>query len=383
MQSDNDCFEYLGLWSVKDGITEKLAIMMNARATVMLQVFSLLLCSWCFTLHAATLSRAYPADPSGHGLGFTQAPVDKLGRLVVFGDSSGGPTGDNSIRVFDGTKWTYLWPKGYTNGGPQVRHNHVSFYVDRLDEFWLWGGSHLETLPGALRSGRFSLHEKRWIATSTNDSGAFNGLIRGRTVFLSTMSAAWSAEADMGMLFGGSVQGNATNGQWIIEPNPPGPEPYRIVEFSGQRPPIGSQCMNCMVAVGLDFYLFGGTFQQPGGPYVNRKVLWKFDSKKRTWIQLRDAPVSGYQPVLTYDSKANSLVAWANDRILVYDIAAQNWSDQTPVGLPCAGNHVGGYLTSINAHLYEGGNDCRTGNSRGPGVIGISLGTSASPAVKN
>ena len=340
-------------------------------------LFFFLSCLWSITLEAATSLKAYPSDPSGNSPGFTRAHVDKLGRLLVFGSASGGPTNDNSIRVFDGKKWEYLWPNDYKNGGAQVRHNHVSFYVPRLDEFWVWGGSHLETLPGALRGGRFSVHEKKWLGTSTTDSGAFDRIIRGGTAYLETMAAAWAPDTDTGVLFGGSNQGNATDRQWIIEPNPLGPEPYRLVEFSGSRPPIRTQCMNCMVAVGSDFYLFAGTYQEPGGPYVNRRDLWKFSSKAKTWSNLSDAPGTGYQIVLTYDTKANDLVAWANDKIFVYDIAAQKWSDQTPAGLQCAGNHIGGYLPGINAHLYEGGNDCRTGNSRGPGLLGILLDNTA------
>jgi hypothetical protein len=345
---------------------------MNSRATFI--VFLALLASWlyCGAVEGAVSLSSFPADPSGHGLGFTRAHVDKLGRLLVFGSASGGPTNDNSIRVFDGRKWEYVWPNGYKNGGAQVRHNHMSFYVARLNEFWVWGGSHLETLPGALRSGRFSLTEKKWLATSTTDSGAFDGIIHGGAPILSTMSAAWAGVADMGLIFGGSVEGNATDRQWIIEPNPAGPEPYRIIEFAGIRPPARTQCMNCMAAVGSEFYLFGGTY-----PSGNRRDLWKFDSKMKTWTQLPNAPNTGYQPVLTYDSKANALVAWADNKIVVYHIGEQRWSDQTPAGLPCVGNHVGGYLATINVHLYEGGNDCPSGNGRGPQLIGISLGDAA------
>jgi len=350
---------------------------MNLRKTLVVSSCFLVFWAWCGAVDGAVSLRAYPSDPSGNSPAFTRAHVDKFGRLLVFGSASGGPTNDNSIRVFDGTKWQYLWPNGYKNGGAQVRHNHMSFYIPRLNEFWVWGGSHLETLPGALRSGRFSLTEKKWLATSTTDSGAFDHILEGGTAFLSTMSAAWAGEADMGVMFGGSVEGNPTNRQWIIEPNSAGPEPYRIIEFSGPRPPIRTQCMNCMVAVGSEFYLFGGAYQDPGVPAANRRDLWKFDGKKRTWTQLASAPNTSYQPVLTYDSNANALVVWAGSKILVYHLGEQSWSDQTPAGLPCVINHVGGYLAGINAHLYEGGNDCTTGNSRSPQLIGISLGNAA------
>ena len=153
---------------------------MNSR-TIFIAFFSFLM-FWLLhgAVHAAVSLSSYPPDPSGHGLGFTRAYVDNVGRLLVFGAASGGPTNDNSIRVFDGRKWEYLWPNNYKNGGAQVRHNHMSFYVPRLNEFWVWGGSHLETLPGALRSGRFHVGTKTWLATSKTDAGAFEGVKIGR-----------------------------------------------------------------------------------------------------------------------------------------------------------------------------------------------------------
>jgi hypothetical protein len=349
---------------------------MNPRRLLIISISFLLSSLWCVALQAAASLSSYPADPSGNSPAFTRAHVDKLGRLLVFGSASGGPKNDNSIRAFDGSKWQYLWPNSYTNGGAQVRHNHGSFYVPSRDEFWIFGGSHLETLPGAFRSGRFGVGTKKWLAVSTTDSGAFDGIIKGGIASLATMATAWSQDADVGMTFGGSQEGNPVDKQFLIEPNPSGPEAYRLLEYTGSRPPIRTQCMNCMVAVGSDFYLYAGTYQEPGGPYVNRKDLWKFDSKRRIWTQLPDAPGTSFAPVITYDAKANALVAWAGNKILVYDIATQKWSDQTPVGTGflCVINHVGGYLGSINAHLYEGGNDCATGNSRRPGLIGISLG---------
>src|SRR2546422_1880964 len=114
---------------------------MNLHRSLVVFVSFLNFWLWCVALQGASLG-SYPADPSGHGLGFTRAHVDKLGRLLIFGSASGGPTNDNSIRVFDGRRWEYLWPNGYRNGGAQVRHNHMSFYILKLNEFWVWGGSH-------------------------------------------------------------------------------------------------------------------------------------------------------------------------------------------------------------------------------------------------
>jgi len=54
------------------------------------------------TIKAATYMSSYPPDPSGHGLGFTRAHVDNLGRLLVFGNGSGPlPTTDSRGTAFE------------------------------------------------------------------------------------------------------------------------------------------------------------------------------------------------------------------------------------------------------------------------------------------
>src|SRR6266545_3411277 len=90
------------------------------------------------------------SDPQG-GMGFNRAhwatSINKM--IVPFGTSGPGARGDNSVRAFDPVtnKWEYLWPNNNGVSGLQNRDNHASFYVHRLNEFWIWGGSHLEALP--------------------------------------------------------------------------------------------------------------------------------------------------------------------------------------------------------------------------------------------
>src|SRR5207244_11886336 len=140
------------------------------------------------------------------------------------------------------------------------------------------GSSRLEALPGGLRSGRFSLSEKRWLATSTTDEGAFEGVVKNFGGFLIDPAMAWSAEADMGLMFGGSDQGNASNRYWVIEPNSPGPQPYKMNEvIGGIRPPPRAQASNLMVAVGSDFYLFGGFAGSVDGQWTFVNDFWKLD----------------------------------------------------------------------------------------------------------
>src|SRR5438128_175934 len=209
-----------------------------------------------FSAGAQTILNHTP-DPADYSVAFARAHwATSINKGLVFFGNSNPIGGDNSVRAFDpvSNSWEYLWPKGYTNGGPQMRDNHASFYVPRLDELWVWGGSHLETLPGALRSGRFSVSQKKWLATSTTDEGAFEGVVKNFGGFLIDPAMAWSAEADMGWVFGGSDQGNASNRYWVIEPNSPGPQPYKMNEvIGGIRPPPRAQASNLMVAVGSDF----------------------------------------------------------------------------------------------------------------------------------
>jgi hypothetical protein len=323
----------------------------------------------------------YTQDPAGYGIGFARAHwANSVSKMVVFFGSTRPASDDNSIRAFDPVtnSWEYLWSNGPFNGGLQTRDNHASFYVPRLDELWVWGGSHLETLPGALRSGRFSIAQKKWITTSTDDNGAFSAVVKNFDGFLIDPAMAWSEQADTGLMFGGSDGGNASNRYWIIEPNPPGPQPYKMSEIiGGVRPPPRAEAMNLMVAAGSDFYLLGGDAGSINGQTSFATDLWKFNSATRTWTQLPSPPNVGYTPTLTYDSDRNALVAWVNEKIYVFDLARQQWSDQTPAGLPCVFNQVGIYAPSAKIHLFEGGNKCADGNSAGPTVYAISLGTQA------
>jgi hypothetical protein len=320
------------------------------------------------------------ADPGACCIGFARAHwATSINKEIVFFGNSHNPVGSNSIRVFDpvSNTWEYLWPNDPANGGLQNRDNYASLYVPRLDELWVWGGSGLENYPGggALRSGRFSISQKRWLATSTTDAGAFSAVVSSFGGFLPDLATAWSDVADMGIMFGGSQEGNPTDRMWIIEPNPAGPQAYKMSEIvGGTKPPPRTQVMNNLVAAGPDFYLYGGAGNDPAtGQPINRTDLWKFSSSMRSWSRLPDAPGGGYQSSLTYDSARDALVSWVNDRIYVFDLASQKWSDQTPAGLPCIFNQIGVYAPTAGVHLFEGGNKCSDQSSPGPQVYEISL----------
>jgi hypothetical protein len=304
-----------------------------------------------------------PSD--GSGVAFVRADVYQ-GKAIVFGAGSGGPTNTNSVRSFDGVKWEALWPNAYTNGGAHQRHNGTLVVVPRLKQVWIFGGSHLETLPGALRSGRFDLETRKWLATSTTDQGAFEGVVAGGIGFRPNQAAAWSAELDMGVFFGGSSNG-VYDDQWIIEPNPGGPAPYKLTQFTGPRPPARTQAQNLMVAVGSNFYLVGGMAGQLNGTTLLRQDFWKFDGKARSWTPLPKPPGDGYQANVTYDPLLNKIVFWASSNLYTFDIAANSWSTEAVTTLPCKMNQIGVYLSSIKAHYFEGGNACSGAGDYGPG----------------
>jgi hypothetical protein len=331
-------------------------------------------------------------DPAGYSLGFARAHWTGSKMLVFFGNSHNS-TGNNSVRAFDpaSNAWEYLWPNSNGTDGLQNRDNHASLYVPRLDELWVWGGSGLENYGKAIGNpsvlafcgGRFSVSQKRWLAKGTTADcyGAFSGVVQNFGGFHANVATAWSAEADMGVIFGGSGNG-LYDDQWIIEPNPGGSQPYKMSEFLGSRPPARSQAQNLMVAVGRDFYLLGGyAGADVNGNWTFVNDLWKFSSATRTWTRLPNPPNVNYTPTLTYDSDRHALVAWVNDKIYVYSIASQQWADMTPVGLPCLFNQIGVYAPTAKLHLFEGGNRCSDAGSPGPQVYAVSLGTSSPQAV--
>src|ERR1043166_1871840 len=84
-------------------------------------------------------------DPANCCVGFARAPwASSINKLLVFLV----PGKDNSVRAFDpvNKSWDYLWPNSKGANGPQARDNYGSFYVARLDELWVWGGSYLAAL---------------------------------------------------------------------------------------------------------------------------------------------------------------------------------------------------------------------------------------------
>ncbi len=294
------------------------------------------------------------------------------------------PAYTTSIRAYNpvADSWAFLFPSG-SGSGIEGRDNFGSFYIPALDELWVWDGSHIETFDGAGGArwgGRFSLASNTWVARSdpalssdpdkNNKGGPFDAVIdltaTGGKMLISGIdpAMAWAATSNMGLMLGGSGDSDSSP-VFLFEPKAGGPEPYKLTLLTGARPPARTQCMNCMVSDGTNFFLTGGFYQLPGdNTHYMRQDLWKFTVATRQWTQLKPPPDMGEAPAVTYDSAINAVVLNTKGKIYVYDIATDNWTDRTPPGFPCIFNQTAVYIPApTNAHFYEGGNDCATSNS--------------------
>ena len=318
-------------------------------------------------------------DPFSGTVGFARSHwASSINKMIVF-LTGNGPFKDNSVRAYDPrtNSWEYLWANSNGTNGPEARDNYASLYNSRLDELWIWGGSYLEAKAGALRSGRFSIAQRKWVASGINDSDAFSGMVDlsavgGMPWNGADPATAWSTQLDMGMVCCGSA--NAISGDfYLIEPNSGGSTPYKATKLGGTLPPPRAQAMNLMVAAGTNFYLFSGwNGKDASGNYTYTNDFWKFDGVNRVWTQLANPPEVTYQPTATYDSDKNLVVAWVNDHIYAYHIDTNQWENVTPSGLPCVQNQVGVYAPTAKMHIFEGGAFCAAGNAT-YSIWGISL----------
>jgi Bacterial Ig domain/Galactose oxidase, central domain len=334
------------------------------------------------------------------GAGFARALwVNSINRFVVF---VGNPKINNEVRAFDPVTntWTFLYtndPPVGSPGHPGIpgRDNYASWYVSARDEMWLWGGSYVDGLPPNQQyyTGRFSFagchpvpttNCGQWVWRSLNHADVGPGIVKNNIIgYGADPGCAWSGSGNRGMC-GWAFNGENAQIPFVVEPNDAnsvcpgagtGSEPYiSCYVRNGMLPPPRVQCMNCLVAVGNDFYLYGGEYNN--GPRID---LWKFSGATHTWMRLSDSPprVSA-TPVLTYDSDLNALVVWADNKIYVFDLATQQWSNRTPQDLPCIGNHLGVYASNVKTHIYEGGTYCA--GPRREHATGITIGISFSGA---
>jgi Kelch motif len=341
------------------------------------------------------------SDPVA-GAGFARALwVNSIQRMVVF---VGGISNASPVRAYDPltNTWTFLYTQDNSSpsgspGHPGIpgRDNYASWYVPQRDEMWLWGGSYVNTLPPDQQyySGRFSFagcHPVvftdcgKWAYRSLNYADMGPGIVKNNVIgYGADPACAWSRSANRGMC-GWAFNGDNAQIPFVVEPNDSksvcpgagtGSEPYiSCYVKNGTLPPPRVQNMNSLVAVGNDFYLYGGDNAQVD--------LWKFSGVTHTWTRLPDSPARiRTTAVTTYDSDLNAVVVWAGDKIYVFDLATQQWTDRTPAKLPCINNHLGVYAPNVKMHIYEGGTYCagpRTEHATGI-TIGISFSGTGTP----
>lgn len=348
-------------------------------------------------------------DPTGSAVGFMRVHKNPITNEIIAFNRGAQPQGDNSVMGFDptrpcGSRFRYLkthtapgqtCPAPGAGGYLQARDNYESFLIPDVPgsgtagapgpELWVWGGSHLETFSSPCRSGRFNLTTNTWTHLSTTDSGAFGAVLTGTMGFVIDSGAAWSNSKHMGIIFGGSDGGSGTDAMRIFERTPSGPTAYSVSAFNGTRPPARAQCMNCMVAVGDDFYLVGGLANIVNGQYVFRNDLWQFNSTARTWKQLPDMPAGavGYEHTVTYDSVKKEIVVWNEFTIHAFNLITQKWIDQTPTGIVCRFNGMGDYLATTQKHYFWSAYVCPDppGGSQSSIIYEVTTGQTVTPRV--
>ena len=250
-------------------------------------------------------------------------------------------------------------------GGPTItaitnRNNHQQFTM--RNEWWVLAGTTYYQGGGHF-AGRFSLDTNRWVNVSKSLGEFSAGLIANASGWAAAnASTAVCKDLDTVVLFGGM---QSTAGVKLIEPNPPGPEPYRMVTLA--RPPIylpSENARESAVCAGDTVYYLTAQERVPNTTCCrtpNPAPFWKFHVPTRTWTRLPDGPPGGYFPVLTYDSDNGALLSYGggpasgSNSLWAYNIAATVWQDLTgTTAAPRANMHTGGFIPGFG-HVYKGG----------------------------
>lgn len=330
----------------------------------------------------------HPDDPASYGMGWASAhwlPSHK--KALFWGGDSHNPNGDNSLRLYDpvAKRWERLTPndgphwdrsrQAFSNGSGALtnRDNHLDFYVPARDEFWAFFGNPSGIgAPGSLSGhfgGVFSLKQKKWTRVANTASDFAAGLIKGFDKFNQVYNPAhcWSEALNTGVWFGGATIGSLTHTLGLIEPNPGGPEPYRLALFDFPEMKRLGYFRNSAVCVGEYFYMVGGTYQdkskwiESAGSYAtgHSNELWRLHIPSRKWVRLENGPTGTYYPSLTLDTRRNQLALMGGSKgkhLHIYDIATNRWHDKTAeANLPYMELQTAVFAPTSDEHLFRGG----------------------------
>lgn len=345
--------------------------------------------------------------------------VTNDGKFLYGLGHSHNTNGDNSLWLYDpatdshrqlqpntGGKWLYTpqvnnsgrWGEATGSlatyfGGPTInaltnRNNHQAFYLPARNEFWVLAGTTFYQGNGHF-AGRFDLATERWSFISTLGTpdgvvkpgglGEFSAGLIAPPVSWVAPNAATVVCADLNtvVMFGG--MGDATGTVRVIEPNPAGPEPYRMT--TAPKPPFHFPAENMRhnaACAGDTVYFVEGQRKLPGVKCCstpNPAQVWKFHVPSRVWTRLSEGPPGGYFPVVTYDSDAKALLYYGggtgggSTAVWAYDLLADTWHDLTAAtAAPKIDMHIGGFIPGFG-HVYKGG---RVHNPDGSTIAGAS-----------
>jgi len=338
--------------------------------------------------------RELALSPANYETTWYSGAVTRDGKFVYGLGHSHNSYGDNSLWLYDpatnthknlqpstGNKW--LWDKDANNqaipksgrwADPTIRaltnrNNHQAFYVAGRDEFWVLAGTTFyQSSP--YFGGRFSLTTNRWEYLSPPWAEKTRGDLVDFADGVVANMGGWTAanavtatclSADTVVLFGG--MSDSTGAVRIIEPNPAGPEPYRMV--TSPKPPFHFPVENARhnaACVGDTVYFVEGQRRVPNTKCCTTPdpaQAWKFHVPTRTWTRLPDGPPGGYFAQLTADTTAQALVLYGGskgNKLWVYDLINNQWHNLTGTipNLPRADMHTGGFIPGFG-HLYKGG----------------------------
>lgn len=311
-----------------------------------------------------TLSGLRP-DPRGISYGFARMHwAPRIGRALLYFGHSHNPVNDNSIVAYDPVRNThaYLWPKEtHPSVGLQNRDNFPSFCIPTLGaagELLVAGGSGLEAYPSmvgteAFRSGRFDLASRTWIQKSTDYAWGWSGAIANPTALPLNSAMAWCEGADCGLSVGGAMQGNPVDGCWIVERNPAGVPPYRMVAFPGPRPGPRAQAHQLADADESGVWVYGGAIT---GFENTLRDLWRFDFAARRWTRYADGGPGGYACTVTYHADVRALFVWSGQgSAWAYWRDAGLWERLATI-TPASFNVCGCYCPPTGTTVLFGGN---------------------------
>ncbi len=336
--------------------------------------------SSAFTISISTPSASAPtvttnvaresnAGHDGAGIYWQSVFLLKDGRIASFGTGNHAPEQSNAVRCIDpvrsppGVQYSELFPWTQDISPPDMwtgrnlyvsnYDNHASIYIPS-DNKLVWVGH-----------GVFDVATRQWTHGDRPPFGAgqrWDGFVDtgASPGFAGVYNPAvgWSEILDKGVWFGNSAGGSgaAFNDLTLLERNPNYPatstRPWRLsVTNLGSQGVAGlTRSRNSAVCVGTDLYVTG--------PEEATSTLrfYRINLQTRRLVATLAPPpaVSGeYFPQLVHDTARNRFVL-IGQRVFLYDLAGNSWSNVTPAGWPGYSGPCGVYHPALDCIFFRG-----------------------------